>query len=117
MISAIVEANTVRKDFIANSIINKNPKVVGVYRLIMKSGSDNYRESSVQGVMKRIKAKGINVIVYEPVLKEEQFYNSKVIKSLEEFKKLSDVIIANRITEEIKDIESKVYTRDIFNTD
>ena len=116
LISAIVEANTVRKDFIANSIINKNPKVVGVYRLIMKSGSDNYRESSVQGVMKRIKAKGINVIVYEPVLKEEQFYNSKVIKSLEEFKKLSDVIIANRITEEIKDIESKVYTRDIFNT-
>ena len=117
LISAIVEANTVRKDFIANSIINKNPKVVGVYRLIMKSGSDNYRESSVQGVMKRIKAKGINVIVYEPVLKEEQFYNSKVIKSLEEFKKLSDVIIANRITEEIKDVESKVYTRDIFNTD
>ena len=117
LISAIVEANTVRKDFIANSIINKNPKVVGVYRLIMKSGSDNYRESSVQGVMKRIKAKGIIVIVYEPVLKEEQFYNSKVIKSLEEFKKLSDVIIANRITEEIKDIESKVYTRDIFNTD
>ena len=117
LISAIVEANSVRKDFIANSIINKNPKVVGVYRLIMKSGSDNYRESSIQGVMKRIKAKGINVIVYEPVLKEEQFYNSKVIKSLEEFKKLSDVIIANRITEEIKDIESKVYTRDIFNTD
>jgi UDPglucose 6-dehydrogenase len=117
LISAIVEANTVRKDFIANSIINKNPKVVGVYRLIMKSSSDNYRESSVQGVMKRIKAKGINVIVYEPVLKEEQFYNSKVIKSLEEFKKLSDIIIANRITEEIKDIESKVYTRDIFNTD
>ena len=117
LISAIVEANSVRKDFIANSIINKNPKVVGVYRLIMKSGSDNYRESSVQGVMKRIKAKGISVIVYEPVLKEEQFYNSKVIKSLEEFKKLSDVIIANRITEEIKDIESKVYTRDIFNTD
>ena len=117
LISAIVEANTVRKDFIANSIINKNPKVVGVYRLIMKSGSDNYRESSVQGVMKRIKAKGINVIVYEPVLKEEQFYNSKVIKSLEDFKKLSDVIIANRITEEIKDVESKIYTRDIFNTD
>ena len=117
LISAIVEANTVRKDFIANSIISKNPKVVGVYRLIMKSGSDNYRESSVQGVMKRIKAKGISVIVYEPVLKEEQFYNSRVIKSLEEFKKLSDVIIANRITEEIKDIESKVYTRDIFNTD
>ena len=117
LVSAIVEANTVRKDFIANSIINKNPKVVGVYRLIMKSGSDNYRESSIQGVMKRIKAKGIKVIVYEPVLKEEQFYNSKVIKSLEEFKKLSDVIIANRITEEIKDIESKVYTRDIFNTD
>jgi UDPglucose 6-dehydrogenase len=117
LISAIVEANTVRKDFIANSIINKNPKVVGVYRLIMKSGSDNYRESSVQGVMKRIKAKGIIVIVYEPVLKEEQFYNSKVIKSLEEFKKLSDIIIANRITKEIKDIESKVYTRDIFNAD
>ena len=117
LISAIVEANTVRKDFIANSIISKNPKVVGVYRLIMKSGSDNYRESSVQGVMKRIKAKGINVIVYEPVLEEEQFYNSKVIKNLEDFKKLSDVIIANRITEEIKDIESKIYTRAIFNTD
>jgi UDPglucose 6-dehydrogenase len=117
LISAIVEANTVRKDFIANSIINKNPKVVGVYRLVMKSGSDNYRESSVQGVMKRIKAKGISVIVYEPFLKEEQFYNSKVINNLDDFKKLSDVILANRITEEIKDIESKIYSRDVFNTD
>jgi UDPglucose 6-dehydrogenase len=117
LISAIVDANTVRKDFIANSIINRNPKVVGVYRLIMKSGSDNYRESSVQGVMKRIKAKGIIIVVYEPVLKEKQFYNSKVIKNLEDFKKMSDVILANRITEEISDIKSKVYTRDIFNID
>ena len=117
LISAIVEANTVRKDFIANSIINKNPKVVGVYRLIMKSGSDNYRESSVQGVMKRIKAKGINVIVYEPFLKEEQFYNSKVINNLDDFKEKSDLIIANRLSDEIQDVKGKVYTRDIFNHD
>jgi len=117
LISAIVEANSIRKDFIANSIINRNPKIVGVYRLIMKTGSDNYRESSVQGVMKRIKAKGIKVVVYEPVLKEEKFFNSKVMKNLEDFKTLSDVIIANRVTDEIKDVKNKVYTRDLFNSD
>jgi len=117
LISAIVDANSTRKDFIANSIISRNPKVVGVYRLIMKTGSDNYRTSSVQGVMKRIKAKGIEVIVYEPVLKEVDFYNSKVIKSLDEFKALSHVIIANRITEEIEDVKNKVYSRDLFNSD
>ena len=117
LISAIVEANSIRKDFIANSIINRNPKIVGVYRLIMKTGSDNYRESSVQGVMKRIKAKGITVVVYEPVLKEEKFFNSKVMKSLDDFKTLSDVIIANRVTDEIKDVKDKIYTRDLFNSD
>ena len=117
LISAIVEANSIRKDFIANSIINRNPKIVGVYRLIMKTGSDNYRESSVQGVMKRIKAKGIKVVIYEPVLKEEMFFNSKVMKSLDDFKKLSDVIIANRVTDEIKDVKDKIYTRDLFNSD
>jgi len=117
LIQAIVDANTTRKDFIADSIIRKNPKIVGVYRLIMKADSDNYRESSVQGVMKRIKAKGIEVIVFEPVLKEDVFYNSKVIKSLEDFKKLSDVIIANRVSNEINDVKNKVYTRDLFNTD
>jgi len=117
LISAIIEANSTRKDFIANSIIKRNPKVVGVYRLIMKTGSDNYRESSVQGVMKRIKAKGIEVIVYEPALIEENFYNSKVIHKLEDFKKLSDVIIANRVTDEIKDVKGKLYTRDLFNSD
>ena len=117
LVSAIVDANSTRKDFIADSIINKNPKVVGVYRLIMKTGSDNYRESSVQGVMKRIKAKGIEVIVYEPVLEDKEFFNSKVIRNLEKFKKLSDIIIANRVTDEIKDVMSKVYTRDLFKTD
>jgi len=117
LIKAIVDANTTRKDFIADSIISKNPKIVGVYRLIMKTGSDNYRESSVQGVMKRIKAKGIEVIVYEPVLMEEEFFNSKVISSLDEFKKLSDLIIANRLTNEINDVKDKVYTRDLFNND
>ena len=117
LISAIVEANSTRKDFIASSIINKNPRIVGVYRLIMKTGSDNFRESSVQGVMKRVKAKGIKVIVYEPEMMEDSFFNSKVIKSLEEFKKLSDVIIANRVTHEIKDVVDKVYTRDLFNSD
>ena len=117
LISAIVDANTTRKDFIANSIINRKPKVVGVYRIIMKTDSDNYRESSVQGIMKRIKAKGIKVIVYEPVLIKERFYNSKVIKNLDDFKKLSDVIIANRMSDEINDVKEKVYTRDIFNHD
>tara|TARA_Y100000746_G_scaffold220208_1_gene218498 strand:- start:727 stop:1893 length:1167 start_codon:yes stop_codon:yes gene_type:complete len=117
LISAIVEANITRKDFIANSIINRNPNVVGVYRLIMKTGSDNYRESSVQGVIKRIKAKGIRVIVYEPFLNEEKFNDSKVINNLEEFKKISDIILANRITDEIIDVKSKVYSRDLFNVD
>ena len=117
LVSAIVDANSMRKDFIADSIINKNPKVVGVFRLIMKTGSDNYRESSVQGVMKRIKAKGIEVIVYEPVIEDKEFFNSKVIRNLEKFKKLSDIIIANRVTDDIKDVMSKVYTRDLFETD
>ena len=114
LISAIVEANSTRKDFIADSIIAKAPKVVGVYRLIMKSGSDNYRSSSIQGIMKRIKGKGIKVLIYEPVMEESEFFNSKVIKDLEEFKSLSDLIIANRMSEDLKDVEDKVYTRDLF---
>ena len=117
LISAIVEANSTRKDFIANSIISREPRVVGVYRLIMKIGSDNFRESSVQGVMKRIKAKGIEVVIYEPELLEDKFYNSKVINDLSDFKKISDVIIANRVTNEIKDVIGKVYSRDLFNSD
>ena len=116
LISAIVDSNSTRKDFIADSIISKNPKVVGIYRLIMKSGSDNYRSSSVQGIMKRIKAKGIEVLVYEPLL-EKEFFHSKVINDLKKFKKLSDIIIANRMTDEIKDVEKKIYTRDLFNSD
>ena len=117
LISAIVDANSTRKDFIADSVIKRNPKVVGIYRLIMKAGSDNYRESSVQGVMKRIKAKGIEIIIYEPILNDKVFFNSKVIKNLNKFKEISDIIVANRITHEIKDVESKVYTRDLFATD
>ena len=115
LITAIVDANSTRKDFIANSIISRKPDVVGVYRLIMKKESDNYRTSSIQGIMKRIKAKGIKMIVYEPVIKKDKFFHSKVIKDLKEFKKLSDVIITNRMTEEIRDVETKVYTRDLFN--
>ena len=117
LVSAIVDANSTRKDFIADSVIKRNPKVVGIYRLIMKAGSDNYRESSVQGVMKRIKAKGIEVIIYEPIINDKAFFNSKVIKNLNKFKEISDIIVANRITDEIKDVESKVYTRDLFETD
>jgi len=117
LISAIVDANSTRKDFIANSIIAKKPKVVGVYRLIMKSGSENYRASSIQGIMKRIKAKGIKVIVYEPVLEEDEFFHSKVIRDLDEFKKLSDLIVANRMSDDIRDVKDKVYTRDLFNGD
>ena len=117
LISAIVDANTIRKDFVADSIIRKNPKVVGVHRLIMKSGSDNYRSSSIQGVIKRIKAKGIKVIIYEPGIKEVEFFHSKVIKDLDEFKKQSDVIVANRMSEDISDVKDKVYTRDLFNGD
>ena len=117
IISAIVESNRTRKDHIANMIIKRNPKVVGIYRLTMKYGSDNFRASAIQGVMKRIKGKGIEVIVYEPTLKEDNFFNSKVVNDLNEFKKLSDVIIVNRIDDNIKDVENKIYTRDIFARD
>ncbi len=117
IIRAIVDANRTRKDFIAESILAKKPKVVGVYRLIMKSGSDNFRASAVQGVMKRIKAKGVEVIVYEPVLEEEHFYHSRVVNDLEAFKKESDVIIVNRVTEEVEDVKDKIYTRDLFGND
>ena len=116
LISAIVEANSTRKDFIADAIISKNPRVVGIYRLVMKNSSDNYRTSSVQGIMKRIKAKGIEVVVYEPVIEEDEFFNSKVIKDLDTFKQVSDVIVANRMVDELNDIKDKVYTRDLFNS-
>lgn len=117
LIKAIVESNRTRKDFIADSIAAKSPKVVGIYRLVMKSGSDNFRASAVQGVMKRLKAKGIEVVVYEPALKEASFYNSTVIDNLDEFKSISDVIVANRLVDEIKEIEYKVFTRDLFGGD
>jgi UDPglucose 6-dehydrogenase len=117
LITAIVDANSTRKDFIANSIIKRDPKVVGVYRLIMKNNSDNYRTSSIQGIMKRIKAKGITVIVYEPIMKENNFFQSEIIKDLNKFKKMSDIIIVNRMTEEISDVTDKIYTRDLFNSD
>ena len=117
LISAIVDANSTRKDFIADSIIRKKPKVVGVYRLVMKSGSDNFRCSSIQGIMKRIKAKGIKVVIFEPLIKESLFFNSEIISDLKDFKKVSDVIIANRIKDEISDVQHKVYSRDIFNSD
>ncbi|MFT5813713.1 MAG: UDPglucose 6-dehydrogenase [Psychroserpens sp.] len=117
IVSAIVDANTTRKDFIADAIIKRNPKVVGVYRLVMKSGSDNFRASAIQGIMKRIKAKGIEVVIYEPTFDESYFFNSKVIKDLNEFKKISDVIVANRLAEEVLDVKSKVYTRDLFGSD
>ena len=117
LIGAIVDANSTRKDFISNSIIAKNPTVVGMYRLVMKSGSDNFRASAIQGIMKRIKAKGIEVVIYEPVLEDDEFFHSKVIRDLDEFKKISDVVVANRLSENLKDIEEKVYTRDIFNSD
>ncbi len=117
IISAIVEANKTRKDFVAEQILLKNPKVVGIYRLTMKSGSDNFRQSSIQGVMKRIKAKGIEVVVFEPALREESFFNSRVIKDISEFKRISDVIVANRYNDEIKDVLDKVYTRDLYFRD
>ncbi|HDZ9145455.1 nucleotide sugar dehydrogenase [Vibrio cholerae] len=117
LINAIVDANTTRKDFIADSIIRKKPKCVGIYRLVMKSGSDNFRASSIQGVMKRIKAKGIEVVVYEPVLKESHFFNSEVVTNLEEMKSRCDVIVSNRLYPELNDVIHKVYTRDLFGVD
>ena len=117
LIHAIVEANRTRKDFIAEDILKANPKTVGIYRLVMKAGSDNFRASAIQGVMKRLKAKGVNVVVYEPVLSESEFFNSPVITSLNEFKRMSDVIIANRLTDDLSDVVEKVYTRDLFGSD
>ena len=114
LIAAIVQANSTRKDFIAQDILDRNPSTLGIYRLVMKSGSDNFRASSVQGIMKRLKAKGIEIIIYEPVLEEEEFFRSRVVRDLEEFKQKSDVIIANRLTEQLADVQHKVYTRDLF---
>jgi UDPglucose 6-dehydrogenase len=117
LIRAIVDANNTRKDFIADQIIRKNPKVVGIYRLIMKAGSDNFRASSIQGIMKRVKAKGVEVVIYEPSFPDVEFFNSKVINNIEDFKNRSNIIIANRISSDLKDVADKVYTRDLFGTD
>ncbi|MGN8226116.1 nucleotide sugar dehydrogenase [Gracilimonas sp. BCB1] len=117
LIRAIVDANSTRKDFVARQIWKNDPKIVGVYRLVMKQGSDNFRQSAVQGIMKRIKAKGIEVVVYEPYLEEDEFYHSRVIRDLDEFKRISEVIVANRMVDEIRDVKEKVYTRDLFGTD
>ncbi|TVT30973.1 nucleotide sugar dehydrogenase [Marinobacter vinifirmus] len=117
LIKAIVDANRTRKDFVADAVLRRNPQVVGVYRLIMKTGSDNFRASAMQGVMKRIKAKGVEVIVYEPVLEQDEFYHSRVIRDFEAFKAEADVIIANRLTEDLQDVQTKVYTRDLFGSD
>lgn len=117
IIRAIVDANNTRKDFIADSILKRNPKVVGIYRLVMKAGSDNFRSSAIQGIMKRVKAKGIEVVIYEPILHEESFFNSRVIRNLEEFKQMADVIIANRHSDVLKDVAEKVYSRDLFGND
>lgn len=117
LIKAIVDANTTRKDFIADQIIKRKPTVVGIYRLVMKAGSDNFRASSVQGIMKRIKAKGIDIVIYEPVLSETEFFHSRVVSDLEEFKQISDIIIANRITDDIQDVANKIYSRDLFGND
>ena len=117
IIQAIVDANRTRKDFIANAVLKRNPKVVGIYRLVMKAGSDNFRASAIQGVMKRIKAKGIEIVVHEPTIKEASFYNSRVINNLEEFKRSSCVILANRHSAELDDVAERVYTRDLFGSD
>lgn len=117
LIEAIVDSNSTRKDFIAERILERNPKIVGIYRLTMKTNSDNFRQSSIQGVMKRIKAEGVEVVIYEPTLEKEMFYNSRVIKDLDEFKKLSDVIVANRNSEELQDVNEKIYTRDLYSRD
>ena len=117
IISAVVDANRTRKDHIAGMILSKKPTTVGIYRLTMKTGSDNYRQSAIQGVMKRIKAKGVEVIVYEPVLTEEYFFRSRVVRDINEFKQLADIIVANRVTDEIRDVVDKVYTRDLFSRD
>ena len=115
--SAIVDANTTRKDFVAADILRRNPRTVGIYRLVMKAGSDNFRMSSIQGVMKRLKAKGIEVIVFEPLLPDEPFFNSEVLRDLDEFKRRSDVIVVNRRTRDLADVSAKVYTRDLFGSD